>query len=84
MKRFSVIGITTIFAALVFCFTASLVKSQTLEEWKRALEAKNNRQGCDSIPYSNYRDPCKRNQEIVDQMCGKDDDDDNRIGTPWN
>jgi len=84
MKRFSAIGITTIFAALALCFTASPVKSQTLEEWKRALEAKNNGQGCDSIPYSNYRDPCKRNQEIANQMCGKDDDGNSRIGTPWN
>ena len=84
MKRLSAIVIATIFSALVFCFAASPAKSQTLEEWKRALEAKNNGQGCDSIPYSNYRDSCKRHQEIVDQMCGKDDDGDSRIGTPWN
>jgi hypothetical protein len=81
MKRFSAICVTAIFATLVLCSAASPVKSQTLEEWQRALKAKNNGEGCDSIPYSNYRDPCNRNQEIVNQMCGKDDDENTR---PWN
>lgn len=84
MKNSSAMGMIAVVVGLIFSATASPVKSQTLAEWKTALGAKNNNQGCDSIPYSNYRDSCKRYQEIVNEMCGKDDDADSRIGTPWN
>jgi len=69
--------------AIALCCFSPTGRTQTLDEWKRAQEAKNKNQGCDSIPYSNYRDSCARYQEIVDRMCGKDDDGESNIGTPW-
>ncbi len=42
---------------------------QNLDAWKAALEAAQNGRGCESIPYSNYRDQCQRQQAAVEDLC---------------
>jgi hypothetical protein len=81
MKRLIAISVCTFLGAIMFC---SLATSQTLDEWKAAQEAMKAERGCDSIPYSNYKDACREHQAIVNENCGKDDNGDDRIGTPWN
>jgi chromosome segregation ATPase len=84
MKLSMRIALGSITVCLALSGFSSATKSQTLDEWKAALEAKRARKGCDSIPYSNYRDSCKEHQKQVNEYCGKDDDANDRIGTPWN
>jgi predicted RNase H-like nuclease (RuvC/YqgF family) len=42
---------------------------QDLDAWKAALNAAQNNRGCESIPYSNYRDLCQRRGELVEEFC---------------
>ncbi|HEX3280957.1 MAG TPA: hypothetical protein VHR36_06965 [Pyrinomonadaceae bacterium] len=42
---------------------------QDLEAWKSALNAAQNNRGCESIPYSNYRDRCQRQSDLVEEFC---------------
>jgi predicted RNase H-like nuclease (RuvC/YqgF family) len=47
-------------------------QSQTLDDWKAALSAAQSNRGCESIPYSNYRDECTRKSEKVEEHCKTD------------
>lgn len=42
---------------------------QNLDAWKAALNAAQSDRGCESIPYSNYRDQCQRQQDAVNDLC---------------
>ena len=42
---------------------------QNLDAWKAALNAAQNNRGCESIPYSNYRDKCERQGDLVEEFC---------------
>jgi|HubBroStandDraft_2_1064218.scaffolds.fasta_scaffold49743_1 hypothetical protein len=79
LRIFSLCGFT---AMLAVC---SLCQAQTLEEWKTARDNMKAGRGCDSIPYSNYRDSCNRSQALVNENCGDDDNGDgDKIEIPWN
>src|SRR5205085_9703863 len=53
-------------------FVAPVSQPQTLDDWKAALSAAQSGRGCESIPYSNYRDQCTRKSEKVDELCKTD------------
>jgi hypothetical protein len=50
-------------------FVAPLNQPQSLDDWKAALSASQSGKGCESIPYSSYRDQCTRKSEKVDELC---------------
>jgi predicted RNase H-like nuclease (RuvC/YqgF family) len=58
-----------ILTAVLASLAANLNPSQDLEAWKAALNAAQNGRGCESIPYSNYRDQCERQQSAVEDLC---------------
>jgi len=50
-------------------FAVELKRGEDLEAWKASLEAAQSGRGCESIPYSNYRDQCQRQQAAVEDLC---------------
>src|SRR5687768_1733430 len=71
MIRLSTIG-CCVAILLSTLFLARPAQSQTLDDWKAALSAAQSDRGCESIPYSNYRDECKRKGEKVEEHCKTD------------
>ena len=59
-----------IFILMFFVVAPNL--AQTLDDWKAARTAARNGQGCESIPYSDYRDQCERKSEKVNELCKTD------------
>ena len=57
---------------VILLLTVFSAQSQTLDDWKAALSAAQSDRGCESIPYSNYRDECKRKSEKVEELCKTD------------
>jgi predicted RNase H-like nuclease (RuvC/YqgF family) len=64
-----------LFIGCSFCiFTLALIAGepkpvQDLDAWKAALNAAQDNRGCESIPYSNYRDRCQRQGNLVEEFC---------------
>ena len=71
MIRLSTIG-CCVAILLSTLFLARPTQSQTLDDWKAALSAAQSDKGCESIPYSNYREECKRKGEKVEEHCKTD------------
>src|SRR5882724_2568312 len=61
----------------ILAFFTQTLHAQSLDDWKRALAAKQENEGCESIPYSSYRDACNRERERIKDKCGKN-------GEKWN
>jgi predicted RNase H-like nuclease (RuvC/YqgF family) len=51
---------------------ASANQPQSLDDWKAALSAAQSGKGCESIPYSGYRDECTRKSDKVNELCKTD------------
>jgi hypothetical protein len=50
-------------------FVAPANQPQSLDDWKSAQSAAQSGKGCESIPYSSYRDQCMRKSDKVEELC---------------
>ena len=47
-------------------------RAQSVDEWKAALSAAQSGKGCESVPYSSFREECVKKSEKVDELCKTD------------
>jgi predicted nuclease with TOPRIM domain len=67
IRLFNIGCFLSIFTLAVFVGGSKSV--QNLDTWKAALSAAQNNRGCESIPYSNYREQCQRQSDLVEDLC---------------
>lgn len=68
IHKISVKYLLSVFALAIFVTVSN--PPQSLDDWKAAQ----GKEGCESIPYSSYRQQCKENSDDVEKYCK---------GDPW-
>jgi TolA-binding protein len=64
------INVKYLLGVLMLAFLVAAAKPpQSLDDWKTALSAAQSGKGCESIPYSSYREECIRKSEKVNELC---------------
>ena len=67
------INVKYLLSILTLAFlVGSANQPQSLDDWKTAQSAAQSGKGCESIPYSSYRDECTRKSEKVNELCKTD------------